>query len=496
MNIGYEQTTKQIQTTKLVMTQKLLHSIKILECSTKELKEEIESELISNALLMRDSSSKKQGNDNTTVSINDQISKASKDFEWNQYSIDNGTSTKKPRKNNDLSSDKISFLDNQPGREKNLQEYLLSQIRLNFDFEIDQKIATLIIENINTNGFLELINEDFSVFDYIVNKINRDYGDEKIDKEDVQDILYEIQRNFDPVGCGTENSIDSLAIQAEVQGFSDIEVKIIKDDFKNMAERRFQQIKDKYNIKDTDIIEFYEKIQSLEPHPARNFFPSEPVYIEPDVIIRKIDDKFIVIENRPSWSRIKIRKDYENILKTDSFSGKNGKQDKEFIENQLSKANMLISSIDQRTSTIKKIAEAILHFQESFFENGCDPYYLEPIILKDIAEYVNLDESTVSRSTSNKYILTDFKIIPFKDFFSSGVSTKEGDSISTKKVKEVIKIIVKGEDINKPLSDEKIMEILNSEYGINGLTRRTVANYRKELGIPSSSKRKDISSFL
>ncbi len=495
MNIGYEQNIKQTQTTKLIMTQKQLQSLKILECSTKELKEEIESALESNPLLMRDSSQKKQSGD-ANIPINDPISKASKNFEWGQYNSDNGTSFRKPRKNSDNSNDKSSFLDNTAGKDKSLQEHLYSQIRLFFDFEIDQKIAILLIENININGFLEAVSEDISVFDYVVSKINSEYGDEKIDIDDVQDVLIEIQCNFDPIGCGTDNIFDSLVVQAEVRGFSDVEIMILRNDIKSMAERKFAIIKDKYNLKDSDILEIYDKIKSLEPRPAREFFPSEPIYIEPDITVRKIEDKFVVIENRPSWSRVRVSKKYENILKSEDFLGKNGKKDREFIENQLEKANILITSIDHRASTIKRIAEAILHFQESFFENGCDPFYLEPIILRDIAEYVGLDESTVSRSTSNKYILTDYNIIRFKDFFSSGVVNKEGDSISTKKIKEFIKIIIKGEDINKPLSDEKIIEILSSEYGISRLTRRTVANYRNELGIPSSSKRKDISSFL
>lgn len=223
-------------------------------------------------------------------------------------------------------------------------------------------------------------------------------------------------------------------------------------------------------------------IRTLEPKPGRRYTLSSNNYIIPDATIRKLDNEYLVILNESNGPRLRIREDYRRLL----ASGKDDSDACKFLNDKLNSAVWLIRSIEQRKHTIYRVVETIIKKQKTFFEQG--KKHLKPMTLKEVADEIEVHESTVSRATNGKYIDTPLGIFELKHFFSSGVEDTDGKGISAQSIKKYIKEIINNEDPYKPLSDERICKRLNDK-GIN-ISRRTVAKYRNDLNIVSSSRRK------
>jgi RNA polymerase sigma-54 factor len=294
-------------------------------------------------------------------------------------------------------------------------------------------------------------------------------------------VLRRIQ-TFDPVGVAARSLQECLLVQAQHAGVDDpILTRIITDHLGNLEKKNYQAIARDLKEPIEEIYEAAKVIQQLDPRPGREYTTEEPQYITPDVFVHKVGDKYFVVPNDDGLPKLKISGFYRSAL--------NGSpKAREYIQDKLRSAQWLIRSIQQRQRTIVKVTESIIKFQREFFDKGIA--HLKPLILRDVAEDINMHESTISRVTTNKYVHTPQGIFELKFFFNSGISRTDGDEVASEAVKTKIKQIIAAEDLRHPYSDQKIVELLKDQ-GID-IARRTVAKYREQLGILSSSKRKKI----
>lgn len=433
-----------IQSQKLVMTAQLKQSLSILNMSSFELEEEIRKELQENPLL--------------EVENNDEI-------HWEEYfkKFEN-------RGNNIINYDldKEISLENIVKNEASLYDYIKMQLGL-YNLGIkERKICEYIIDCLNKDGYLDIDKK------YIIKEL-------EIDNDLFLKSLNKIQR-LEPSGIGARNLSECLLIQIKNKDIKDdILESIIKEDLDNIGKNKVKQISKKYNLSMEECLKYINIIRGLEPKPGRFFSNEKSIYIQPDVIVRKINNEFIVYMNEVGNFNLSINNYYKSILINPS-SDENAK---EFIKNKLNYATSLIKNIETRNNTILKIAEVILKKQEEFFLKG--PKYIKPMKLKDIASELGYHESTISRGVNSKYMLTPFGLFEFKYFFTTSIQS-ESEEISSRKIKNLIKDIINEENKLKPLSDDNICKELKNKGVI--LARRTIAKYREEMGIPSSSKRK------
>jgi RNA polymerase sigma-54 factor len=290
-------------------------------------------------------------------------------------------------------------------------------------------------------------------------------------------------QGFDPVGVCARTLSESLLIQARHIGADDdILVKMVTEHLGNLEKKNYQAIARDLKEPVEEIYEAAKVIMSLNPKPGHEYSTEEPHYITPDVYVHKVGDKFFVVPNDDGLPKLKISSFYKTAL------GGNGKA-KEYIQDKLRSAQWLIRSIQQRQRTIVKVTESIIKFQREFFEKGIA--HLKPLILREVAEDINMHESTISRVTTNKYVHTPQGIFELKFFFNSGIRlTTDDDKLASEAVKTKIKQLIGTEDPRHPFSDQKIVELLRDQT--IDIARRTVAKYREQLGILSSSKRKQL----
>jgi RNA polymerase sigma-54 factor len=454
MKMGFNLTLEQTQ--KLIMTQELQQAIKILQLSSLELKDYIQQQLETNPLI---ETREEDGDSYSSESEDNIISQLIKNVEYNRWEYGYQDDP-----DNDYTYE--NFVAN----ETTLQDHLLFQLHVTILSNIHRKIGEYIIESLDDNGYLTVSAVDIA-------------KDLKVEEEEVEKVLSIIQ-TFDPAGVACRNLKECLLIQLQIKGINDPAIKeVINNHLENLGDKKFNQIAKDLNISTADVQRIYDMIKTLEPKPGRAFHSSSDVkYINPDVVVKQVNDEFLVLVNDSTAPRLIINSYYRNIL--------NNCEDQpnisRYITNKLEAALWLIRSIEQRRMTLYRVVNAIVEYQKDFFKNGIR--HLKPLTLKDIANRIGIHESTVSRATNGKYVETPRGIFELKFFFTSGVNSVFGEEISSESIKEIIKEIIDGEDPYKPVSDQKITDILNSR-GIN-ISRRTVAKYRDELGILSSSRRK------
>jgi RNA polymerase sigma-54 factor len=350
-----------------------------------------------------------------------------------------------------------------------LQDHLMAQVgELDFDDQ-EKQIATVIIGNIDDRGYLTLTTQEIS-------------ENEGFDLEAVEDILDTIQR-LDPPGIGARDLKECLYIQVRNAGLKNgIVERIIENHLPELENRNFVAIVKAMKITLEEVIENVQIIADLEPVPGRQFGANDAQYIVPDVYVFKLGTEWIVNLNEDGLPRLQVSDFYQGMMSSKKSNG----EDKNYISEKLRSAEWLIKSIRQRQRTIFRVTESIVKRQMDFFENGVE--HLKPMILKDIAEDIGMHESTISRVTNNKYVHTPRGVFELKYFFNSSVTRADGHDLASESVKKMISELVKAEDARRPLSDQKIVELLE-EKGIQ-LARRTVAKYREQLHILPSSKRK------
>lgn len=360
--------------------------------------------------------------------------------------------------------------DNSPASEESLQDHLLWQLRMSDITEKEYEIGEAIIGEINDDGYLT---ED-------INELAKELGYEIAEVEKVLNII----QGFDPTGVGARDLRECLLIQLKQLNLEGtIPYRIIDEGYlKELEANKYPQIAKNLGVSIDLVKDAVKIISSLEPKPGRQYSPVKNEYIIPDVIVEKVDGKYTVMMN-DFGPRLTISPYYKNIL----TSGEPLQEDaKKYIQSQIESASWFLESLERRRKTILKVTEAIFDVQKDFLEKG--PQYLKPLVLRDVADAVGIHEGTVSRVVNNRYVQTPQGIFELKHFFSSGISTKDGQMTSSTSVKEMIKSLIDSEDPKNPLSDNEI-EIILKKKGLN-IARRTIAKYRKELNIPSSSKRK------
>jgi RNA polymerase sigma-54 factor len=371
-------------------------------------------------------------------------------------------------------------LDDRPGLEQtlstseSLSEHLMEQVRLSGMSEDEELIAVLIIGNLDEYGYLR---------NATVEEIAED-AEASVD--DVEFILTEIQR-FDPLGIAARDLQECLLIQVEKLYPEDMIVKhMILEHIPNLERKSYQKIAKALGCDLDRVTAGAKLISRLEPKPGREFLDHEARYITPDIYIDKVGDDYVAMLNEDGMPKLRISGYYRKELARQK-EGKNNEV-KDYIQDKLRGAMWLIRSIHQRQSTIMKVTESIIKFQRDFFDHGVE--HLKPLVLRDVAEDINMHESTVSRVTTNKYVHTPRGTYELKYFFNSSITNLDGDDLASEAVKAKIKEIVVYESFKKPMSDAKIVEALAKD-GVD-IARRTVAKYREALGILSSAKRKEM----
>ncbi|MBF0272871.1 MAG: RNA polymerase factor sigma-54 [Magnetococcales bacterium] len=298
--------------------------------------------------------------------------------------------------------------------------------------------------------------------------------------DEMEDALLLVQ-SFDPPGVAARNLAECLLLQLKARKQAVPPYTSLLDKLEDLGRRDYRKLKRVLKLDDDELADAVDVIQSLNPKPGLAFGAEQTNYIIPDVFVRKQEGEWVVEVNPETVPKLRINRTYEKAI-NDRMS----EQDKRFLTENARSAQWLIKSLEQRSSTIYRVAESIVRFQKDFLEYG--PEYLRPLILKDVADDIGVHESTASRVTSNKYMHTNRGIFELKFFFSSSLASDSGENHSSEAVKFKIRKLVEGESPRRPLSDEKLAKLLQDQ-GI-AVARRTVAKYRDALSIPSSSRRK------
>ena len=355
-------------------------------------------------------------------------------------------------------------------RAETLDEHLMWQVRLSNYGERGEEIAEYVVRCLSPAGYLQ----------ESATQIARKLGASTME---VESIIRKVQQ-LDPVAIGSRNLAECLWVQANhpEHPVEDPLVRaIIAKHLHNLEIRNYQAVARDTGEALEEIYEATKVIMGMDPRPARAYGVEAPQYITPDVYIVKIGEDFLVTLNDDGLPRLRISDLYREAM------GDHPKA-KDYIHERMRSAQWLIRSIQQRQRTILKVTRSILKFQRDFFERG--PQHLRPLILKDVAEDIEMHESTVSRVTTNKYVHTPQGIFELKYFFNAGISRTTGDDLASEAVKERIKKLIDGEDTAHPHSDQQLVELLKEE-GID-IARRTVAKYREQLGVLSSAKRRKL----
>lgn len=490
---------------QLTMTPQLQQAIRLLQLSTLDLQQEIQEALESNPLLEVDENAPAQSEDTpdkleeaftsasaeTTASTNDGTEDA-------QLTSDEISTTDAMEKNDipeELSHD-TTWDDNysaglssgsgsgtlsedytyQGETTDSIQDHLRWQMELTPFTETDRTIAMAIIDGIDDAGYLTITTED----------ILESLGLEEVELDEVEAVLKRINM-FDPIGVGARSIPECLLIQlnqfdADTPWLTETK-KIVTDHIDLLGNRDYRQLMRKTRLKEDQLREVMRLIQTLDPRPGDSVIQGEDQYIVPDVSVEKKNGRWVVELNPDTAPRLSINQQYASLTKSMKSS-----DDSQFIRSNLQEAKWFIKSLESRNETLLKVSNCIVQRQQAFFEHG--PEAMRPMVLNDIAEAVEMHESTISRVTTQKYMHTPRGIYELKYFFSSHVSTENGGECSSTAIRALIKKLVSAENPSKPLSDSKMAELL-ADQGIN-VARRTIAKYRESLSIPPSNQRKSL----
>ena len=337
-----------------------------------------------------------------------------------------------------------------------------------------REIGEAIIGNIDGHGYLQASTEEIC-----------EMG--PYEEQDVEDSLAIVQ-GFDPVGVGARDLKECLLIQLRRLELTSTPVEtMVNDHLDHLQNHRFNEIAKAMHLPLEEVIRLCEIIRRLDPQPGSKFTNEKSFYVTPDVYVVKVDGKWEIVLNEDRLPQLRISPIYRRMLENKS---EENHSTREYVKEKLRSALWLIKSVDQRQKTIYKVANSIVHQQQDFLDNGVE--HLRPLVLRDVAIDIGMHESTVSRVVANKYIHTVQGVFDMKYFFHSGIASIGGDNVSSVTIKRRIKKIVEEEHPKKPLSDSKIVKILEDEGLI--LARRTIAKYREELRIPPSNQRKNLYS--
>ncbi|SMC26632.1 RNA polymerase, sigma 54 subunit, RpoN/SigL [Desulfacinum hydrothermale DSM 13146] len=463
---------------QLIITPQLQQAIKLLQLSRLELLETIQQELETNPVLEEtvDQVGNKEEVEPETPPVEERYEeveiteKVRDDFDWESFLEDYSTYSPMPMER-DPNQEQPSF-EQRLTRRPSLEDHLMWQLCLSEFTEEEKEIATMIIGNLNADGYLVSSTAEISQL----------CG---ASVEEVERVLGKVQA-FDPPGVAARDLRECLLIQAKSLDVPNGLVVTIIDKYLHYLEKKnYQGLVKALRRPKGDVQAAVEVILSLDPKPGRAFSEEEAQYVSPDIYVVKVDDQFMVVLNEDGMPKLRVNPYYREALRSGSAVSEEAK---DYIQGKLRSAAWLIKSIHQRQRTLHKVAQSIVNFQREFLEKGIA--YLKPMVLRDVAEDVGMHESTISRVTTNKYMHTPQGIFELKYFFNSSINSVVGEAVASESVKERIRQLIKEEDPAKPYSDKDLVDLLKKEN--IKIARRTVAKYREMMGILPSHKRKQV----
>ena len=462
----------------LTMTPQLQQAIKLLQMSSLDLQQEITRVLEENPLLEREDEIE-QGSESSEISTSEQETPVDSievaiETDWSDT---NHFDLNRPMTRT-ASDDEYDSFENRTSENLTLADHLLWQLNLMPLTERDMLIARVLVDSINSDGFLD------ADLDEITKALAEELED--LEHDEVECVLHQIQ-SLDPVGIGARGIAESLKIQLAALGLLggdvSLPLKLVQNHLELLTKKDRSGLKRLLNCNDEELDTALELIRSLDPKPGSHIGGSDPEYVTPDLIVRRSAEGWVVELNPDALPRVGINQTYQNFIKSGDKSETN-----DYLKSQLQEARWFVKSLKSRAETLLKVGTCIVEEQIEFFEKG--PVAMKPMVLADIADRVEMHESTISRVTTQKYMHTPRGTLELKYFFSSHVGTDGGGEASSTAIKEHIKELINHENPKKPLSDNKLSQML-SERGFK-VARRTIAKYREMLGISGSSERKQL----
>ena len=470
MAISQKLHTKLVQ--KLILTPSLQQAIKLLPMSTLELSELLNQEMVENPMLEEvpteelqpvEAAQDKQ-EEKPAADKNDTWDDQDYEYFFGDY-LDDGYKARTPTEVKELPP-----IENTLSSSASLADHLLWQLSMQTDEPLTREIGEAIVGNLDDDGMLVATVEELS-------------GMGPWPTDAVERTLRLVQ-GFDPVGVAARDLQECLLLQLRHTNDDPIAEKIVTEHMRLLQNHQVPELARKLGMSIDDLKPHIELIRHLDPKPGSQLNPSKSQYVIPDVYIVKIEDQYVALLNEEGLPQLRISPVYRRLL--DKTAVENTDETRAYVKDKFRSALWLIKSVEQRQKTIHKVASSIINFQRDFLGQGIE--YLRPLVLRDVANDIGMHESTVSRVVTNKYMHTPQGVFEMKYFFHSGIASSYGDAVSSVTIKQRIRKIIEQEDPKKPLSDSKIVSILQRE-GLE-LARRTIAKYREELKISTSNQRK------
>jgi len=484
MALEIKQTPKLVQ--QLVITPQLQQAIRLLQLTRLELVDLIQQEVKENPLLEEEEEGKEEveaegpgteGGEQKALPESEHTGEVkgegegSNEFDWENY-LENYNLTSFQRQSYQDGDERPSF-ENFLTKRTTHSEHLSWQLQLSRFTEEEQKVGTWIIGNLDDDGYLKLSLED------ICSEVN-------LPLEVVQEVLRRMQL-FDPVGVAARDLKECLLVQLGQMAVRDpLAEKIVSEHLALLKNRNYPAIAKRLGVSADRVNQAAFLISKLDPKPGKAFGGEVTQEIIPDVYIYKVEGEYVISLNDEDLPRLKVNSLYRGILSESRFALEG---DRKYIQEKLRSALWLIRSIHQRQRTIYKVTKSIIKFQREFLDQGIQ--FLKPLVLRDVAEDIQMHESTISRVTHNKYVHTPQGIYELKFFFNAGIASSQGETMASESVKNLLREIITKEDPRKPYSDEKLVQILK---GMDiQIARRTISKYRELMKILSSNERRKIS---
>lgn len=457
------------QTQKLIMTPRLQQALKLLQVPTLELQAILKQEVLQNPLLEEVDDLTEQEDIEKENSADEQNNQEAEEpgeedaIDWSEYLQDGLDRTYVPQ-----SETSIEFLEKVPVTRITLAESLLEQLHF-LNLPADQMtIAEFLVGSLDERGWV------VTPMAEIVEQLGRS-------EEEVARVLAVVQA-LEPAGVGARDLRECLLIQLDARGDRDtMPWKLIHDHFDHLVNRRFPEIARLLKATVEEVQAAADEIATLNPRPGTAVSSDDPKYVTPDLLVERVDEEYIVMLNDRNVPRLRISSAYESVIREKKRADATAeqKQTRDYIQGKLASAKWLIQTIEQRRRTMIKVMNCIVREQREFFDKGIG--FLRPLTLAQVARQIDMHESTVSRVCSGKYVQTPRGVFELKFFFSSGLETDDGEDVSARTAKDIIKTLIDEEDKKDPLSDQRIAELLH-ERGLR-IARRTVAKYREQLNI-------------
>jgi RNA polymerase sigma-54 factor len=466
--------TKLVQ--KLILTPSLQQAIKLLPMSTLELADLLNQEMVENPLLEEVPTEELQPAEQTQTEKAAEQPSAEKADTWDDADyeyffgdyLDDGYRSRTPSEVKELPP-----IENTLSTASSLADHLMWQLSLQTEDEKLKEIGGAIVGNLDDDGYLVASVEEIAAM-----------GEWPV--ADVERALQHVQ-TFDPIGVAARDLQECLWLQIRHLGLEGTPTeKIVTEHLRLLQNHQVPEIARRLGMSIDDLKEHIEIIRNLDPKPGSRYNPQQSQYVIPDVYVVKVEDQYVAVLNEDGLPQLRISPTYRRLLDKSAGTTEANDETRAYVKDKFRSALWLIKSVDQRQKTIQKVANSIINFQREFLDHGIE--YLRPLVLRDVANDIGMHESTVSRVVNNKYMHTPQGVFELKFFFHSGISSSYGDSVSSVTIKQRIRKIIENEDPRKPLSDSKIVSILQKE-GLM-LARRTIAKYREELKIPTSNQRK------